>query len=319
MASARGHPPCRTDAARAAARAIAAYAPASLSGEAQEFARAVVARAAPTTPARAKALLFAAGRLARFGESVGLESSPELLLRPSTIERFVAVGCGAVSPATRRTLRTNLRALGRALETHPGPAAPPLPRERAKAPYGDAEIAGFLRLAEAQPTRARRMRAAALVCLGAGAGLVGQELRHLRGEDVVARSGGLVVLVGGTRARVVPALARFHGPLRAAARFAGQGYLIGGRDPGRKNLTDELAAALCRDAGLPRLEPGRLRATWLTECARLIGLKAFMQAAGVRCSQRLGDLVAALPELEEEAAVALLGGGDERGGGTSAA
>ena len=101
-------------------------------------------------------------------------------------------------------------------------------------------------------------------------------------------------------------LARFHAPLRQAAAFAGEGYLLGGSAPQRKNLSDTLCAALCRDAGLPRLEAGRLRATWLTECARLIGLKAFMQAAGVRCSQRLGDLVAALPEVDERAAVALL-------------
>jgi hypothetical protein len=55
-------------------------------------------------------------------------------------------------------------------------------------------------------------------------------------------------------------------------------------------------------------------ATWLSECARLIGLKALMQAAGVRCSQRLGDLVGYLPEVAEPDAVALLGGGDGDGG-----
>jgi hypothetical protein len=50
------------------------------------------------------------------------------------------------------------------------PADAPLPRERAKARYTAAEIAGYLALADAQPTAARRMRAAGLVCLGAGAG-----------------------------------------------------------------------------------------------------------------------------------------------------
>jgi integrase len=319
MASARGPTPSRTDAARAADRAIAVYAPASLSAEAAGLARAVVARARPATPARAKALLFAAGRLARFGESVGLEPSPELLLRRAVIERFVVAGCRTLSPATRRTLRTNLRALQRALEAERQPPAVALPRERAKAPYSEGEIAGYLALAAAQSTLSRRMRASALVCLGAGAGLVGSELRHLRGRDVQRRSGGLVVVVGGRRARVVPVLAAFHEPLRAAAAFAGEGYLLGGRAPQRKNLSDALAAALCRDAGLPRLEAGRLRATWLVSCAQLIGLPAFMRAAGVRCSQRLGDLVAGLPELGEEAAVALLGGADGSADGAAAA
>jgi hypothetical protein len=36
-----------------------------------------------------------------------------------------------------------------------------------------------------QSTLARRMRATALICLGAGAGLIGSELRRLRGEDVI--------------------------------------------------------------------------------------------------------------------------------------
>jgi integrase len=319
MASARGHPPRPADAARAAVRAIAAYAPASLSAEAAGFTRAVVARAEPATPARAKALLFAAARLARFAESVGLEPCTEALLHPALIERVVVDGCRAVAPATKRTLRTNLRALARALERHPQPAPMPLPRERSKPPYSEAEIAGYLRLAAAQPTVARRRRAQALICLGAGAGLIGQELRYLTGRDVIERSGGLVVVVSGPRARVVPVLYRFHPPLAEAACFAGESYLLGGRDPGRRNLSDALSVALSADAGLPRLEPGRLRATWPSECAQLIGLRAFMQAAGIRRSQRLGDLVAELEEVDEVAAVALLGGARGGGGGASPA
>jgi hypothetical protein len=62
----------------------------------------------------------------------------------------------------------------------------PLPRERAKKPYSAAEIAGYLALADAQPATARRMRAAGLVCLGAGAGLIRADLRAVRGTDVPA-------------------------------------------------------------------------------------------------------------------------------------
>ena len=160
------------------------------------------------------------------------------------------------------------------------------------------------------------MRATALICLGAGAGLAGSELRHVRGRDVTRRCGGLVVAVGGRRARAVPVLARFQAPLEEAAAFAGERLIVGGREPGRRNVSDALCAALSADPSLPRLEAGRLRATWLCECARAIGLGAFMDAAGIRCSQRLGDLVAELPEVDEPAAVALLGGA---GGGQGTA
>ena len=161
-----------TKAAERAAGVIDRYAPGSLSPAAAAFAREVVAMAAPPTPARAKALLFAASRLACFAERWGLDLEPRVALCEATVERFILLGCAGVSPATRRTLRTNLRALARALERYPEPAAVPLERERAKRPYSPGEIAGYLRLADAQSTPARRLRASALICLGAGTGII---------------------------------------------------------------------------------------------------------------------------------------------------
>jgi integrase len=224
------------------------------------------------------------------------------------IERFVLVGCEGVSAATRRTLRTNLRSLGRAIERYPHPQPTPLVRERAKQPYSPAEIDAFLRLADAQGTRARRLRASALVCLGAGAGVIAGELRHLRGGDVVERAGGMIVEVGGARARAVPVLHRYHERLLEAAAFAGARFIVGGRNPDRRNVTDTLSALLSSDSSLPRLQAGRLRSTWLVQSAERIGLHAFMQAAGITCSQRLGDLTAQLPAATEDELVWLLGG-----------
>jgi len=63
---------------------------------------------------------------------------------------------------------------------HLYPADLPLPRERSKQPYNPAEIADYLALADAQPTTQRRMRATALVCLDAGAGLIRSDLRDAR-------------------------------------------------------------------------------------------------------------------------------------------
>jgi hypothetical protein len=60
-----------TEAAERAAGVIDRYAPRSLSAPAAAFAREVVAVAAPETPTRAKALLFAAGRWAASGSRLG--------------------------------------------------------------------------------------------------------------------------------------------------------------------------------------------------------------------------------------------------------
>jgi integrase len=290
-----------------AAAYIERWRPSSVPPAAAAFARDVVAAAGPPGRERAKNLLWAAGRLAGYGIGIGLEPVPLVLLHPSVIERFTAHAPG-LSGVTRRTLRTSLRFLARAVVPQLCPADAPLPRERAKAPYTAAEIGGYLALADAQPTAARRMRAAGLVCLGAGAGLIRADLRQVRGTDISARSGGVIAEVRGGRPRAVPVLARYHGPLLASARFAGEHLVTGGTDPDRNNVTNPLVAALAGGTGLPRLDTGRLRATWLADCAALIGLPAFMHAAGITCSQRLGDITATLQPGSEAEAVALLGG-----------
>jgi integrase len=294
----------------AAGAGVAAYIgrwrPSSVSSEAAAFARDVITQAGPEGRERAKNLLWAAGKLADYAASLGLDLVPEAVLHPSTAERFTRCAPG-LSGAARRTLRTNLRFIGRRVVPQFYPADLPLPRERSKRPCSPAEIGGYLALADAQPTAGRRMRAAGLVCLGAGAGLIRGDLRDVRGTDVACRSGGVLVTVRGARPRTVPVLDRYHAPLLASARFAGRGLVCGGAGPGRRNLTNPLVAALDVGSGLPRLDTSRLRATWLADCAQQLGLATFMHAAGITCSQRLGDLVAGLEPAGEAEAVRLLG------------
>jgi integrase len=285
---------------------IGRWRPSSVSAQAAAFARDVIAPVAPEGRERAKNLLWAAGKLADYAIGLGLELTPGVVLHPSVAERFTRCAPG-LSGVARRTLRTNLRFIGRRVVPQLYPANVPLPRERSKQPYSPAQIDGYLALADAQPTAERRMRAAGLVCLGAGAGLIRGDLRDVRSTDVACRSGGVIVRVRGRRARVVPVLARYHAPLLAAARAASSGLICGGADPGRRNITNPLITALDGGGGLPRLDTSRLRATWLRDAAELLGLATFMHAAGISCSQRLGDLVAGLEPGSEAGAVRLLG------------
>ena len=181
---------------------IARWRPSSLSPRAAAFARDVIGQLAPEGKERAKNLLWAAGKLADFGIGLGLDAVPEVLLHPSVAERFTRRAPG-LSGVARRTLRTNPRFTGRRVVPQLYPADMPLPREHAKAPYSPAEIAGYLALADAQPTLPRRMRAGGLVCLGAGAGLIRGDLREVRGTDVACRSGGVIVSVRGRAPRTV--------------------------------------------------------------------------------------------------------------------
>jgi hypothetical protein len=210
---------------------IGRWEPLSVPPPAAAFARDVITKTGPAGRERAKNLPWAAGKLADYAIGLGLEPAPEVLLHPSVTERFTRCAPG-LSGAARRTLRTNLRFIGRRVVPQLYPADLPLPRERAKKPYSAAEIGGYLALADAQPTAGRRMRAAGLVCLGAGAGLIRGDLRDARGSDVACRSGGVIVRVQGPRARAVPVLSRYHARLLAAAAFAGTGLICGGADPG---------------------------------------------------------------------------------------
>ena len=231
-----------------------------MSPQAAAFARDVIAKTEPEGRERAKNLLWAAGKLADYAIGLGLDPAPEVVLHPSVAERFTRNAPG-LSGVARRTLRTNLRFIGRRVVPHLYPADLPLPRERAKKPYSPAQIDGFLALADAQPTTGRRMRAAGLVCLGAGAGLIRGDLRAVRGTDVICRSGGVIVAVRGARPRAVPVLSRYHDRLLAAARSAGTAPVCGGADPGRRNITTPLTRSLSGGTGLPRLDTSRLRAT----------------------------------------------------------
>ena len=207
----------------------------------------------------------------------------------------------------RRTLRTNLRFIARRVVPQLAPADAPLPRERAKAPYSPAEIAGYLALADAQPTLSRRMRLSGLVCLGAGAGLIRADLRAVRGTDVICRSGGVIVAVRGARPRAVPVLARYHDRLLRRGRVRRDRADLRRDRSGpaeHHHAADPVAGRRGRAA---RLDTSRLRATWLADVAGLLGLATFMHAAGITCSQRLGDLLAGLEPAGEQNAVRLLG------------
>ena len=267
------------------------------------FSRCVVTSVGPKSKQRAKALLFAAAKIGEFATSLGVSLEVDSVLTRAFIERFVLQA--PLSPPTRRTLKSNLCHLASNVPGHePAPAR--CPREHAKAPYTDGEISLFLALADAQPTPKRRHKAAALICCCAGAGLGPGELRGLRGTDVVSRSGGVLVLVGGKRPRAVPVLSPYQERLVLAADFAGADYLVGGSEAKRRNVTANLVASLTGGQDLARLELSRLRSSYLSAMAAQIGLRAFMDAAGISCSQRLGDLVANLPSPTEEQAVGLL-------------
>ena len=114
---------------------IGRWRPSSVPAEAAAFAREVISGTGPQERERAKNLLWAAGKLADYAIGLGLEAVPEVLLHPSVTERFTRCAPG-LSGVARRTLRTNLRFIGRRAVPHLYPAdVPPAGRSHRAAPY----------------------------------------------------------------------------------------------------------------------------------------------------------------------------------------
>jgi integrase len=278
------------------------------SAPAAAFAREVVVRSVPQGAARARTLLWSCARLATWGERIGLEPCARALLHPSVLERYALSGLSDLSAGTRRTMRANLRYVARhAAPEFYGPRPAVLRRDTLKRPYTDAQVDRYFALVAHQSTPERVARLTGLLCLGLGAGLEAADMRLVRGTDIEELSGGLVVCVSGGKARIVPVLERFGARLRASALFAGGGFVVGGNDPGRKNVTSNLIATL--DVGrLDRLEVPRLRATWLAGHIRGLGLDALVAAAGLTSSSRLVELAVSLGAPDDTRLVACLDG-----------
>ena len=285
-----------------AAAVIAGWAPRSLSGAAAAFAREVVTRAAPVTPGAGEGTVVRgrqAGRVRRVGS--GLSSSRGWCSQRRRSSGSCWWAAPAVSPATRRTLRTNLRALARAIERYPQPAPVPLVRERAKAPYSPAEIDGYLRLARcAEHAGAADARErAGLPRRGRGGDRRGAAARPRQRRRLRARA-GCWSAVGGARARSVPVLDRYHAATAGGRRVRRRAVHHRWPGPGSAQRHRHALRARCRPTARCRgCRPGGCaRRGWWSAPER-IGLGAFMQAAGISCSQRLGDLAAQLPAASE--------------------
>ena len=287
-------PMSRAVAASSVTAAITGWAPCSLSVPAAEFTRGVVAQARPATPARAKALLFAASRLSASGSRSGWSSTPRCCVR--------GVGDRAIHP-------------GRVCSGLAGDAADAA-HEPAGARSGDRALLGAFTSA----ARARAREAAVLAWgdreVVAARGRAGHPGARAASERAGVSSGWRRRDRGGaaTRPRQRRRCARGRGPgpgrSHAGARRAGA-FSAAPSDcwrpppsprsvhhqrprPDRRNVTDSLYPVLSADSSLPSSRPPAALHLACRVRAR-IGLPAFIEAAGISCSQRLGDLAAQLP------------------------
>ena len=238
----------------------------------------------------------------------GIPLDVERVLDPDTVERFCSKGLKKLP--SRGSYRATLRRLGRLL-TKKAPWEPlpePMPPRKVAPPYTAAQLTALLQDARRQTTRARRRATTALTLLGAGAGLDGRWARTVRGTDVRRDGGGGVVQVGSPRAREVPVLAEFEDELLALAADAGDEYLVGGHTTHR-NRTNEICAKFEEGHNHPRLEPKRLRSTWIVAHLTIgTRLPELLEAAGTSRIETFDDLLRYVPPMGRRAARRMLRG-----------
>jgi integrase len=205
--------------------------------------------------------------LRAFGAASGLPSSAACLLDYDVIEAFCVTGLRDRAASTRGTYRSVLYALAGEINGPPSCRATPFAGAKAPLPYSRDERAGLISAARAQRTPAKRSSALAMVWSGIGAGLRPGELAAVRGTDVAAAGGTVVVHVTGPMPRMVPVAGRYGPLLAELARGAGDGFVFrpGPAARGYKNFVTGFAGRLAADPAAPRLSMGRCRASFICD------------------------------------------------------
>ncbi|GLU88070.1 MULTISPECIES: site-specific integrase [Agromyces] len=194
-----------------------------------------------------------------------------------------------LSEASRGNTRSQLLRVAEILlpDAHPA-RLPALSSAEPSAPYTQAELNSFNSWARTQPTEVARQSAAALVTLGAGAGLAARELAAVVPEDIVVDDEGTLIHVRGERPRTVPLLRSWEELLEQTRRSSRPGVPLFRPGHGKfyPNIVTNFVA---RSAGIGlKPQSPRLRATWIvTLLASGAPPLALLEAAGVSSLEAL--------------------------------
>jgi integrase len=212
----------------------------------------------PTASPAARRAGYVTASLAAFCAAQGLGDAS---LCRELVEAYCAIGLSARTTSTRGTYRAVLRATAEHLERRPAVAYPGAP---APAPYSPDERAALFATAAAQPRPWLCQAARVLLCFGIGAGLRPGELARLRGGDVEARDGAVVVSAAGRSVAVAQPCAA---EAAALARAAGPAHLFHPGEAARayKNFVNDACRKLVRDPAAPVLSAWRCRSSFICD------------------------------------------------------
>lgn len=249
--------------------------------------------------------------LARIGawvyEETGAVADIRDLLNPDTINRWIVAARKAQEAGSLAAYRSRIRRLAPLLWPD-GPWSHQqgkVARRQPQPPYTTEQVARLEADCRTQPTEQGRHRAEVILTLGLGAGLDGRWLPDVRPDDIFSLPSGEVCVWVPEPDRYVPVLQKFATRLLdLKSRVSSDEALLGGRVRTNKNTVGHLVGRIKQPgahptdprAEHPRLNPTRLRNTWLvhhlTAGTRLPELLA---AAGLQGLNSLDGLVRYVP------------------------
>jgi integrase len=217
--------------------------------------------------------------LERFCSDQGL--SPGDPLRADVIEALCAIGMAERKSSTRGTYRSVLRNLSR---ESPPIEANGYPGSRALAPYSRAERAELRSVARLQRALWRRESALSFLALGIGAGLRAGEIAAARGSDVVVRSKGVFLRVGGPSERTVCVSGPYSELLVSRTRGTTDEFLFHPKDADRSypNFINDFCRNLVADPASPKLNSSRCRSSFICDhLSKNTPLRVVLELSGI--------------------------------------
>jgi hypothetical protein len=297
----------RADMPESVARKMASYVP-ELPAEQVEpirrFVEDAVALALPLTSYTAETLLRPSMHFAHWAVFVvGCELDALTVFDRDLIETFVREALPrGLTPGTRRNYRAWISRVAEAVNPDKNPRKPmPLNQKAMEAPYTDDDIIALDRWSAGQSTPYRRSNAAALVALGAGAGLSSIEIAHLKCEAVTVLDDGTVeikVFIGEELKRRVVVTAEFEEIIATHVKdLAPEVFVF---LPQRSRTENDVVSAFVARTLHPKRTPPvtvrRLRNTWLVaQMVNRVDVLTLMEAAGLQSLESISRLAQFVP------------------------
>jgi hypothetical protein len=195
----------------------------------------------------------------------GVDLRPEVALAPSTLDRYVKVGCAHLAPGTRTNYRRLLRKIGRAVLGPPMYPERPLglPKSDPSLPYTRDDEGALSAWVHGLPTERQRDGATALLGMGLGAGLRSREMHAARADWVESTATGTAITVPGAHPRRVPVVARWEWAIDHAVTVADSGLLFLPKRHSQHRKTVSAFTENLPSTYRPKLSVQRLRITWI--------------------------------------------------------